>query len=284
MFEKERNFNLVNLPIIFLIISNLYGCALNKAEVILSPEEIYSQAIDFAKNKDFKSSNILFEKLNSEHPYSKWTINSQIMLGWVFYEDNKYDLSILASEKFIADHPNHELVPYAYYLIALSYYERIVDVERDAEITLLAKKSFEELIIKFPESKYSKDAKLKIQLTLNNLAGKEMAIGRFYQSASHYPAAIERFKTVVKEYEKTDQIPEALLRLSECYLMMGANEDAQKVSSVLIYNFPESVWTKKLPFVLEKVITPSEDIEAGKVIIEEKRSFFSILKSIFKND
>ena len=206
------------------------------------------------------------------------------MLGWVYYEDNKYDLSILASEKFIADHPDHELVPYAYYLIALSYYERIVDVERDAEITLLAKKSFEELIIKFPESKYSKDAKLKIQLTINNLAGKEMAIGRFYQSASHYPAAIERFKTVIKKYEKTDQIPEALLRLSECYLMMGAIEDAQKVSSVLIYNFPESVWTKKLPIVLANELTVSKDINTEEKFVEEENTFFSLLKSIFNND
>ena len=143
MFKITRNFNLIKLQVIILIILNLYGCSSNK-EVILSPEEIYNQAINFAKNKDYTSSNELFEKLNNEHPYSKWTINSQIMLGWVYYEDNKYDLSILESKKFISDHPDHELVPYAYYLIALSYYERIVDVERDAKITLLAKQSFEQ--------------------------------------------------------------------------------------------------------------------------------------------
>ena len=176
------------------------------------------------------------------------------MMAWVYYEDNKYDSSIITAESFIKNHPENELIPYALYLIALSYYERIFDVKRDTKMTLEAKKAFERLIYLYPNSEYSRDAKLKIELARSNLAGKQMSIGRFYQKQKHFAAAIRRFQKVLDEFETTDQTPEALLRLTECYLSLGIKEEAIRTASVLKYNFPQSTWTNKLPKKLIKRI------------------------------
>ena len=196
------------------------------------------------------------------------------MAAWSYYENNNYDAAVLSAERFIKNHPTHELIPYAFYLRAMSFYERIIDVERDAKMTVLAKEAFSVLIEKFPNSEYSREARLKIELTRSNLAGKHMAIGRFYQSQKKFSSAIRRFKIVIKEYETTDQTPEALLRLTECYLSLGLTDEAQKTASVLIYNFPKSIWTKSIPSYF-KLNNTEPKIE------QESDGFFSSLKFIF---
>ena len=227
----------------------LISCSANKENIDTkeNSKDLYESAIKEANDKQYQTANEIFQTILEEYPYSLWATKSKLMMAWVYYEDNKYDSSIITAESFIKNHPENDLVPYALYLIALSYYERIFDVERDTKMTLEAKQAFERLIYLYPNSEYSRDAKLKIELARSNLAGKQMAIGRFYQKQKHFAAAIRRFQKVLDEFETTDQTPEALLRLTECYLSLGIKEEALRTASVLKYNFPQSVWTKKLP-------------------------------------
>ena len=212
-----------------------------------SAKFLYENAIREANNKNYENANNTFQSVLEEFPYSIWATKSKVMMAWVYYEENKYDNSITIAESFIKNYPENELVPYALYLIALSYYERIFDVERDTRMTVLAKESFEKLIYLYPNSEFSRDSKLKVELARSNLAGKQMAIGRFYQKQKHYAAAIRRFQRVIDEFETTDQTPEALLRLTECYLSLGIQTEALRTASVLKYNFPQSTWTVKIP-------------------------------------
>ena len=227
----------------------LISCSTNKENIDTKEKakNLYENAIKEANDKQYQTANESFQTILEEYPYSLWATKSKLMIAWVYYEDNKYDSSIITAESFIKNHPENDLVPYALYLIALSFYERIFDVERDTKMTFEAKKAFERLIYLYPNSEYSRDAKLKIELARSNLAGKQMSIGRFYQKQKHFAAAIRRFQKVLDEFETTDQTPEALLRLTECYLSLGTKEEALRTASVLKYNFPQSVWTKKLP-------------------------------------
>ena len=240
-----------NLPYLLLAFF-LIGCSNTKnLDVSKSTAKlIYEKAIASANNKQFEDANEAFQSILLDYPYSVWATKSKVMMAWVYYESNKYDSAINMADNFIKNHPENELVPYALYLKAMSYYERIFDVERDTKMTLKAKEAFENLINRFPNSEYSRDSKLKIELARSNLAGKQMAIGRFYQKHNHFSAAIKRYQRVITEFETTDQTPEALLRLTECYLSLGTKNEAIRTASVLKYNFPDSIWTGKIPMDL----------------------------------
>ena len=245
--------------ILLLIILPLFvvSCSItnNVATSKQSAKLLYDSAIQEANNKNYENANNIFQSILEDYPYSIWATKSKVMTAWVYYEGNKYDNSITIAESFIKNHPENELVPYALYLIAMSYYERIFDVERDTRMTILAKEAFEKLIYLYPNSEYSRDSKLKVELARSNLAGKQMAIGRFYQKQKHFAAAIRRFQRVIDEFETTDQTPEALLRLTECYLSLGIQTEALRTASVLKYNFPQSTWTTKIPKnIIENII------------------------------
>jgi outer membrane protein assembly factor BamD len=158
------------------------------------------------------------------------------------YQSNKYDEAINALDRFIQLHPGHKDVAYAYYLRAISYYEQISDVGRDQNMTWLALQALENVVRRFPESRYSRDAILKLDLARDHLAGKHMEIGRFYLKKGEYLAAINRFRTVIKDYQTTTHVPEAMLRLVESYLALGVTEEAQATAAVLGYNYPGSAW------------------------------------------
>ena len=273
----SKNFMNYSKTIITTILLIFFSSCSQKPveELQLSAEESYNKAIKEANNENYLQSADLFEKVEKDYPYSHWAVKAKVMSAWVYYEVNKYDAAILSAERFIKNHPTHDLTPYAYYLIGMSYYERIIDVERDSKMTFKAKESFENLIKLYPDSDYAREAKLKIELARSNIAGKQMAIGRFYQSQKQFSAAIRRFKIVIDNYETTDQTPEALLRLSECYLALGAKEEAERSASVLIYNFPNSEWVKKLPkyFNNSKESLKKENNNSG---------FFKIFTSIFE--
>ena len=164
------------------------------------------------------------------------------MSAYAFYEANDYDEAIAAAQRFIELHPGNADVPYAYYLVGISYYEQISDVGRDQKMTEQALAAFDELVRRFPDSKYARDAELKADLTRDHLAGKEMSIGRYYLRRGQYVAAINRFRNVVERYQTTTHVPEALHRLTEAYLALGLDEEAQKNAAVLGYNFPSSEW------------------------------------------
>jgi outer membrane protein assembly factor BamD len=203
---------------------------------------IYNSAVDALEQRDFGEAARLFDEVERQHPYSVWATKAQLMAGYANYQANKYGDALVALDRFIELHPGNRDVPYAYYLKALSYYEQISDVSRDQLATQQALASLEEVIRRFPTSEYARDARLKLDLTRDHLAGKEMAIGRYYLHRGEFLAAINRFKRVVDQYQTTSHIPEALHRLSESYAALGLTEEARKAAAVLGHNYPGSEW------------------------------------------
>jgi outer membrane protein assembly factor BamD len=182
------------------------------------------------------------------------------MAAYAHYQVNEYDEAILAAQRFLQLHPGNKDAAYAYYLIGLSYYEQITDVGRDQRTTEDALKSLDELVRRFPDSAYARDARLKIDLTRDHLAGKEMAVGRYYLKRQEYVAAINRFRTVVEKYQTTNHVAEALHRLVECYLSLGVSKEAQAAAAVLGRNYPGSDWYQDSYNLLAGVkLTPAED-------------------------
>ena len=227
----------------------LAGCADNTdtaVQVEQPVEVLYRDALNTALAGDSKEAAPKFEEVERQHPYSELATRAQIMAAWSFYQANDYPRAEAALDRFVELNPADPLVDYAYYLKALCYYEQIVDVQRDAEMTKMALAAFEELIRRFPNGRYARDAQLKVDLTKSHLAGKEMAVGRFYQSREFYTAAIRRFKTVIKQYDTTNQVPEALYRLGESYLALGLVDEAERFYVVAAYNYPDSIWTSRL--------------------------------------
>ena len=207
---------------------------------------LYNDALASALNNKPKKAAPKFEEVERQHPYSALAIRSQIMAAWSFYEGNDYDRAVAALNRFIELNPASEFVEYALYLKALSYYEQIVDVERDATMTLLATQAFETLVRRFPQGTYARDAQLKIDLTRSHLAGKEMAVGRYYLNNQFYSAALRRFRIVIDTYDTTNQVPEALHRSAEAYLALGLTREANRTKKVAIFNYPNSIWTQRL--------------------------------------
>lgn len=227
-----------------MMIGVLVGCTIvEEPEYIERPvADIYNNAMDLLQNTDFKRAASEFDEVERQHPYSVWATKAQLMAAYAYYQSNRYDDAIIALDRFTQLHPAHRDVAYAFYLKALSYYEQISDVARDQKMTELALNALNEVYRRFPESEFARDAKVKIDLTYDHLAGKEMEIGRYYLTQKHYLAAINRFRTVVDEYETTTHVPEALHRLTEAYLALGVTSEARKTASVLGHNFPGSEW------------------------------------------
>lgn len=205
-------------------------------------DDLYNEAMNNMDKREFKQAAKLFDEVERQHPYSTWAVRSQVMAAYAHYEANEYDDCVLSADRFIELNPAHSDVAYAYYLKGLCYYERISSVDRDQEMTELARRTFDELIARYPESPYSRDARIKRDLTIDHLAGKEMDIGRYYLRQKFYLAAINRFKSVVDRYQTTTHVPEALLRLTEAYTALGLKDEARKTASVLGHNFPDSEW------------------------------------------
>ena len=195
--------------------------------------------------KNYASAAASFEEIDKQHPYSKLAKKSKIMAAYAHYMNKDYENSVFAIDRFISLHPaDRSLMPYVIYLKGLCYFDRIDNVDLDQEPSQNTKKIFEELIKKFPNSVYSKDAKKKIIIANDQIAAKEMDIGRYYQEKNRHLAAIERFKVVVNNFNTTAQTPEALYRLTESYLSLGIIEEAKKTTAVLSYNFKKSNWYK----------------------------------------
>ena len=205
-------------------------------------DELYNDAMNKMEDGDYKKSAKLFDEVERQHPYSPWATKAQLMAAYAHYQADEYDEAIAAADRYIELHPANPDVAYAYYLKGLAYYERISDIQRDQSMTVDAKKVFEELVSRFPDSEYARDSKIKIELCNDHLAGKEMTVGRFYLRRAQYLAAINRFRIVVSQYQTTTHVPEALLRLTEAYTAIGLNDEARKTAAVLGYNYPGSEW------------------------------------------
>ncbi len=212
------------------------------AYVARDVDTLYQAAKDRLDRGDTKEAAALFDEVERQHPYSPWARRDQLMSSFSYYVAREYGKSVQSAQRFLSIHPGNRDAPYAFYLVALNYYEQISDVTRDQKVTQQAQAALGELIRRYPTSRYASDARLKLDLVNDHLAGKEMTVGRSYQRSGKWLAATLRFRTVVDTYQTTSHTPEALYRLVESYLSMGIPAEAQKAAAVLGANYPGNEW------------------------------------------
>ena len=219
--------------------------AADTAYVARDVSSLYSAAKKTMDQGDYEQAAKLFDEVERQHPYSVWARRAQLMSAFNYYLGKKYTDAISSAQRFVTIHPGNAEAPYAQYLIGMSYYQQIDDVTRDQTTTQQASDAFGELIRRYPETRYAGDARVKLDLIKDHLAGKEMDVGRFYQRSGQWLAATYRFRAVIDQYQTTTHTAEALERLVECYLALGVPEEAQKAGAVLGRNYPESYWYKQ---------------------------------------
>ncbi len=224
----------------------LVGCAGDEKDTYVEApvEKLYNEATDAMLNGSYDQASKKFDEVERQHPYSVWARRAQLMSAYSYYVSQDYNEAILSAQRFLSLHPGSREAPYAYYVVAVSYYEQITSVDRDQKITLKALDALQELIRRYPASEYAADARLKVDLTRDHLAGKEMEVGRYYQANKQFIGAVDRFRTVIDTYNTTSHTPEAFERLVECYLALGLPEEAKKAAAVLGYNYPGTKWYK----------------------------------------
>ncbi|WP_439651679.1 outer membrane protein assembly factor BamD [Microvirga puerhi] len=236
-----------------------------KPEVVATApaEQIYNDGLARVQKKDYEGAAKKFSSLDKQYPFSDWARKGLIMEAYANYEGGLYEESITASKRYLQMHPATPDAAYAQYLLASSYYDQIPDITRDQEKSQRALLALQELIQRYPTSEYVADAKKKIQVASDQLAGKEVEIGRFYLQKRNYSGAINRFRTVVGQYQTTRHVEEALERLAEAYMAMGIVDEAQTAAAVLGHNFPDSPWYKDAYALLTKGgVEPRENSES----------------------
>jgi outer membrane protein assembly factor BamD len=243
---------LILVAFLTALVSGCGGSKKEDANYVEAPvEDLYNDALNNLSQEKYVSAAKGFEEVERQHPYSVWAVKAELMAAFSYYQANKYDDAVIALDRFIQLHPGNRDIPYAYYMKALTYYEQISDVARDQRTTELALAALREVVQRFPESRYARDANLKIDLAVDHLAGKEMEIGRYYETQGQYVAAINRYRTVIDKFQTTSHVPEALHRLVECYLSLGVRQEAQMAGAVLGNNFPGSDWYADSYYLLE---------------------------------
>jgi outer membrane protein assembly factor BamD len=225
------------------------------------PEKLYNEGIFLSdKRQDYKDAAKKFEEVERQHPYSDWARKALLMTAYTKYEAKEYDESVSAARRYVTLHPGSPDAAYAQYLIGSAYYERIPDVTRDQGQTEKAIAALEEVTRKYPDSEYSQNAKRKIEMARDQLAGKEMSIGREYLNKKQFTGAINRFKIVVTQYQTTRHVEEALMRLTEAYMALGIVQEAQTAAAVLGHNFPDSRWYRDAYRLVQTTgLEPSEN-------------------------
>lgn len=242
------------LPIVLILAPALSGCGLfnsgptasqisaNNAR--LPPEVVYNNGINAIQKQDYQAAVNDFNDIEQNTPYSPWATNAQLMHGYAEYLRSHYTDAISALNRYIDLHPADRDIAYAYYLRALCYYEQIADVQRDQATTTDAITALQEVVNRFPNSAYARDAQLKIDLGEDQLAGHEMVVGKWYEKQHLYAAAVGRYQVVINNYQTTNHTAEALERLTEVYLKLGMTDEARRTAAVLAYNYPGSNWYK----------------------------------------
>jgi outer membrane protein assembly factor BamD len=244
---------LVRMLLVLPMLAFVAGCSTwslfgnDKEEV--APDEpaerLYNEGVYYLNEKhDPKAAAKKFEEVDRQHPYSEWARKSLVMSAYSYYDAKNYDESINSAKRYISLHPGTADAAYAMYLVGASYFDQIPDVSRDQGRTDKAMAALEEVVRKFPDSEYAASARRKIEGARDQLAAKEMSVGRYYQSSKNFIGAINRFKVVVTRYQTTRHVEEALMRLTECYLTLGIVAEAQTAAAVLGHNFPDSAWYK----------------------------------------
>jgi outer membrane protein assembly factor BamD len=251
-----------------LLVTVVAACSSSEKDTYMARdvEVLYNLGYDNLLRKRWKLAAAAFDEVERQHPYSVWARQSQLMGAYALYMADEYDSAILSAERFLSLHPGNRNAPYAHYLIGISYYEQISDVYRDQRVTEQAAQALTEVVRRYPDSEYARDADLKLDLVRDQLAAKDMDVGRFYLKQEQYLAAIGRFRNVVDQYGTTTHAAEALHRLVECYAALGVEREAQKYAAVLGYNYPNSKWYR-----YSYAMVTDGDVDD----LDESRSFFA---------
>jgi len=229
-------------------------------------ETLYQRATDELDARDFDQAILLFNEVERQHPYSEWARRSALMSAFASYESRRYDDAIDTASRYLALNPASQGAPYAYYLIAVSYFDQIIDVGRDQKTTELAQTALFDLVRRYPDTDYARDALLKLDMVDDHLAGKEMEIGRWYLRNNQHLSALNRFRNVVRDYDTTLHAEEALYRLVETYLSLGLRNEAVSAAAVLGYNYPQSEWyTDSYNLLQGEGLNPDDMPESGRL-------------------
>ncbi len=225
-----------------------------------APEMLYDEGLAYLKGHDYDKATKKFQELEKEYSFSQWERKALLMTAFSQYQGGSFDDAIGTSQRYIGHYASAPDLDYMYYIEAMSYYNQIPDVSRDQDRAQKASVLFQQIVDKFPTSQYADDARYKLQVTRDQLAGQEMMIGRFYLKRRDYAAAINRFRDVLAKYQTTRHAEEALMRLTEAYLALGINNEAQTAAAVLGHNFPDSPWYKDAYAELQQGgLKPHED-------------------------
>ncbi len=228
--------------------ASLFGGGRTKADtrfVARDVNTLYNAGWDRMQRGLYLPAALIFDEVERQHPYSIWARRAQLMSAFNYYAARDHTKSIESARRFLAIHPGNRDAPYALYLVALNYYEQINDVTRDQATTRQAMETLGEVVRRYPDTAYADDARVKMDLVRDHLAGKEMEIGRFYQRRRQWLASVVRFRTVIDEYQTTSHAPEALMRLTESYLALGIPEEARRAAAVLGANHPQTRWYQR---------------------------------------
>ncbi|MFN0264285.1 outer membrane protein assembly factor BamD [Tepidamorphus sp. 3E244] len=215
-------------------------------------DRLYNEGVALANAGQFRQAAGKFEDVDRQHPYSDLARRSILMTAYAKFEARDYDGAVTAAQRYVTLHPGSEDAAYAQYIIGESYYRQLPTVERDQKATERALSALNDVVQKYPESEYAQQAREKVQVAEDQLAGKEMDVGRYYMKQARFLAAVNRFRTVVEDYQTTRHIEEALHRLTECYMALGVVNEAQTAAAVLGHNYPNSPWYKDSYTLLEK--------------------------------
>jgi outer membrane protein assembly factor BamD len=249
------------------------SCASNRrnpelAYVERPVEQLYNLASERLDRRDYRRAIQLFEEVERQHPYSEWARRAMIMSAYANYRSRDYTTSVTGAERYLALHPGGSEAEYAYYLIALNHFDQIIDVGRDQATTERARDALLDVIRRFPASEYSRDARVKLDMVNDQLAGKEMTVGRWYLRSNQTLAAINRFRNVLVSYETTSHTPEALHRLVEAYLTIGMRDQALVAGATLGHNYPGSEWYR-----MSYQILTNQGLDPDAVSEPARRSF-----------
>lgn len=240
------------LFLIFALISLLFSsCSDSQNNIGIgvsedkAAEEIFNSGERDLIRRRYNDAAEKFKEVERLYPYSDWAKRALIMQVYSFHKDKEYENVVSAANRFIEFHPKDKDIPYAYYLIGLSYYDQVLAIGRDQKLTQEALKIFKLIIKEYPDSEYASSSQIKFDFLKNQLASKEMEVGRYYLKRSHYVSAINRFRGIIEDFSTTSQVPEALHRLVEAYLSLGLTDEAQTAGAILGYNYKSNEWYER---------------------------------------
>jgi outer membrane protein assembly factor BamD len=249
---RFTRFAAVGAVAVLLSACSMFGTPKVKEEAIVPPDQLYQQALGEMDKQNYITATATLEKLQRQHPYSEYNEKAKLMEIFANYRIGKFDEALLAADRYMALYPSSKEIPYVLYLKGNSYFAQINDTTRDQQISRNAIETYNLIINNYPTSEYAKDAKEKLKVGVDQLAGKEMSVGRYYLGNGNYPAAINRFRMVAEHFQTSTHIEEALYRLTEANLQLGLISEAQTAAAVLGHNYPQSEWYKRAYELLAK--------------------------------